>query len=112
MKADINKFSWAQMTSNSDGKTSGSGTMGIFTMAVGLIGFLVGVTDYFVDSHNDIMTQSIVVITIGAGLLGYRKSKDSGTPGEPDPAVEPKQEPAVNPENPDQPVLPDQPLNS
>ena len=110
MRADINKFSWAQMTSNSDGKTSGSGTMGIFTMAVGLIGFLVGVTDYFIDSKNDIMTQSIVVITIGAGLLGYRKSKDSGTPTEA--AV--TTEPAVNPANPDQPVLPDesQPLNS
>lgn len=96
------------MTSNSDGKTSGSGTMGIFTMGVGLIGFLVGVTDYFIDSKNDIMTQSIVVITIGAGLLGYRKSKDSGTPT--DSAKEPQGDIA----NPDQPALPDetQQLNS
>lgn len=111
MRADINKFSWAQMTSNSDGKTSGSGTMGIFTMGVGLIGFLVGVTDYFIDSKNDIMTQSIVVITIGAGLLGYRKSKDSGTPAEQ--TTEAAKEPQADPANPDQPALPeDGQLNS
>lgn len=74
---DINKFSFAQMCSNNDGKTSGSGTMGILTMSAGLIGFLTGTAEYFAHAHGDIMTQSIVVLSIGAGLLGYRKSKEN-----------------------------------
>lgn len=76
MNANINKFSLAQMTSNNDGKTSASGTMGSLTIITGLLGFLVGVVDYFIDGKGDIMTQSLLVITIGCGLLGFRKSKD------------------------------------
>lgn len=73
---DINKFSFAQMTSNTTGKTSASGTMGVFTISIGLITFVMGSVDYFIDANNDIMVQSIILIGIGAGLLGYRKSKD------------------------------------
>ena len=76
-KANLDRFSFAQMTSNSDGKTSGSGSMGVFTIAVGLLTFLMGATNViFFDGTGMIMTQSIVIITIGTGLLGYRKSKD------------------------------------
>lgn len=75
----INKFSFAQMTSNSSGKTSASGTMGVFTITIGLITFMVGAVDYFIEAKNDIMVQSIILIGIGAGLLGYRKSKDNGS---------------------------------
>jgi hypothetical protein len=32
----------------------------------------------FLDKSADILTQSIIFISIGATLLGYRKSKDSG----------------------------------
>ena len=75
--ADINKFSFAQMTSNSDGKTSGSGTMGIIVCMAGVLGFIYGTIDYsFMSKDSAIMSQSIIVITLGAGLLGYRKSKD------------------------------------
>ena len=76
MKCDINKFVWQQLLSNSDGKTSASGTAGILCVLVGLAGFLFGVEEMWRHGNADTMTQSIVVITIGAGLLGYRKSKD------------------------------------
>lgn len=100
----MSKFSFAQMTSNSDGKTSGSGTMGIFTMAAGLVGFLAGAAEYFVHTQSEIMTQSIVVLTIGAGLLGYRKSKDKGVQIDPDAADDNKAAPVG--------AEPDQKLNS
>lgn len=94
MKVDINKFSFAQLTSNSDGKTSASGTMGTLVTLAGVIGFLVGAIEYFIDENNDIMTQSIVVITIGAGLLGYRKSQPDPVRPEPEPVAEmPAEEP-------------------
>jgi hypothetical protein len=74
-KFNSKKWSFAEMTSNTNGKTSGSGTAGVFTIAVGLIGFALGVYDYIWGTHtNTVMTQSIFVIVIGAGLLGYRKS--------------------------------------
>lgn len=78
MKLDINKFSFAQMTANNDGKTSGSGTLGVFAGFAGVLGFLWGIIDYsFFSKDSQIMTESIVVITLGAGLLGYRKSISS-----------------------------------
>lgn len=85
MNLDINKFSFAQMCSNNDGKTSGSGTLGVITGFAGVLGFLYGIVDYsFMSKDANIMTQSIIVITLGAGLLGYRKSKST----EPVPAQE------------------------
>jgi hypothetical protein len=87
IKLDINKFSFAQMTSNSDGKTSGSGTMGILICAVGSICFLLGCLDVmFFSKTIDILTQSIIITGIGASLLGYRKSQEKllqETPEEP-----------------------------
>ena len=78
--ADINKFSFAQMTSNSDGKTSGSGTMGILICTVGAICFLMGCVDkMFISKDLDVITQSIVFVGIGSALLGYRKSKESSS---------------------------------
>ena len=77
--AEMNKFSFGQMTSNSDGKTSGSGTMGILICTVGSLCFLLGAIDkLFVSGNIDVITQSIIFVGIGATLLGYRKSKDSG----------------------------------
>jgi len=74
---DMNRFSFGQMTSNSDGKTSGSGTMGILICTVGALCFLLGTIDkLFVSGNIDVITQSIIFVGIGATLLGYRKSKD------------------------------------
>jgi len=81
MKKDVNKFSFSQMTSNESGKTSASGTMGILITIVGCIGFLMGCADkMFLSKTVDILTQSIFIVTIGVGLLGYRKSKDPNNP--------------------------------
>jgi len=67
-------FSFAEMTSNKDGKTSGSGTMGVLICTVGTLCFLIGCIDkVFVNKDVDIITQSIIFVTIGAGLLGLRK---------------------------------------
>ena len=74
----LKDFSFAEMTSNGNGKTSGSGTMGVLVVAIGCISFLVGALHFsFVkDVSADVMMYSTALITIGAGLLGYRKSKD------------------------------------
>jgi len=68
-------FSFAQMTSNSDGKTSASGTMGVLICTVGTLCFLIGCLDkVFINKDIDIITQSIIFVGIGAGLLGLRKA--------------------------------------
>jgi len=74
-KANLDRFSFAQMTSNHDGKTSGSGTMGVLTIGVGLLTFLMGSIHFMVSADSTIMLQSIALISIGTALLGYRKSK-------------------------------------
>jgi hypothetical protein len=76
--ADIKKFSFAEMTSNSNGKTSSSGTMGVYVIIIGGLCFLLGSIDkMFLNKDIDVMTQSIIFTGIGAALLGYRKSKDN-----------------------------------
>ncbi len=76
--ASIEKFSFAQMTSNSNGKTSSSGTMGVLICTVGTFCFFLGCIDkMFIGKDIDIITQAIVFVGIGAALLGYRKSKDN-----------------------------------
>ncbi len=72
LKEMINRFSFAQMTSNSDGKTSASGTMGVLICTIGSVSFLYG----SIVKDNNILLQSVVFTGIGAGLLGYRKSQD------------------------------------
>ena len=74
----LNKFSWAQATSNGNGKSSGSGTAGLTIIAVGLISFMIGVVHYAAvkDADPQIMIYSTGIVSLGAGLLGYRKSKD------------------------------------
>jgi hypothetical protein len=78
-RAQMERFSFAQLTSNSDGKTSGSGTAGLYIVFIGGICFFLGCIDkMFLDKSVDILTQSIILVSLGAALLGYRKSKDSG----------------------------------
>lgn len=74
-KIDINKFSFSQLTSNSDGKTSGSGTMGVLICGIGCLTFLIGCVDkIFFSQDIDILAQTIIFTGIGATLLGVRKS--------------------------------------
>ena len=77
---DISKFSWAELFSNNDGKTSGSAFVGIIICVTGTLCFFLGCIDkMFVGKSIDIINQSIMFVTIGATLLGLRKvvaSKD------------------------------------
>ena len=43
--ADISKFSVAEMCNNSSGKTSGSGSMGVYIIVVGMVCFVFGCID-------------------------------------------------------------------
>lgn len=81
MKPDISKFSFGQLTSNSDGKTSGSGFSGVYICFMSMLCFIGGVIDkMFFTKSPDIMSYSLMALTIGAGLLGYRKSKEKSIP--------------------------------
>lgn len=74
---DMNTFSVAQMTSNSDGKTSASGSAGSICVFSGVLFFAVGVVDYmFVTKTAEIMSQSLMLIGAGSALLGLRKYQE------------------------------------
>ena len=74
---NIKQFSFSEMTSNSSGKTSGSGTAGLYIVFIGGLTFFMGCVDkMFLNKDIDVITQSVVFVGIGATLLGYRKSKD------------------------------------
>ena len=76
--ANLEKWSFGQMTSNSNGKTSSSGTMGVLICTIGTLSFFLGCIDkMFIHADVEILTQSIIFVGIGATLLGYRKSKDN-----------------------------------
>lgn len=95
LKCSINKFSLSQMTSNSDGKTSSTGTMGCLTIGVGLLAFLVGVLDSILwTKTTNVMLQSLALIGAGHTMLMYRKSKDAKVI-KPETEVEPEPEPEV-----------------
>jgi FtsH-binding integral membrane protein len=77
MIANINTFSWSQMLSNSNGKTSASAVAGISTTFVGLFGFLMGAVFFIYAKDGSIMMYSSALVGTGVGVLGYRKSKDA-----------------------------------
>lgn len=82
MLGDVNKFSVSQMLSNSDGKTSASGTMGVFICLIGGVSFFIGAMALiFKGTDSDILVQSISLVYAGALLLGYRKSADRESSG-------------------------------
>ena len=78
---NISKFSWAELFSNNDGKTSGSAFVGIIICVTGTLCFFLGCIDkMFVGKSIDIINQSIMFVTIGATLLGLRKVVGSKDP--------------------------------
>lgn len=83
IQENMNKFSFAQMTSNNGGKTSGSGTMGVYIIVMSVIAFLYGCYEFHHSGKADIMMYSSANILVGAGLLGYRKSKEGSVTTEP-----------------------------
>jgi hypothetical protein len=71
--ANIKKFSFGEMTSNNNGKTSATSTAGLYIILIGGISFLLGVIDkMFIDKSVDIINQSVMFTTIGAALLGVK----------------------------------------
>jgi hypothetical protein len=70
------KFSWSELVSNNSGKTSGSGFTGVITILSGCLAFLWG--SFF--NHQEVLTQSVMVIGLGSALLGVRKvTKDNNS---------------------------------
>jgi hypothetical protein len=68
------KFSFAELFSNDNGKTSGTAFCGITICLIGSLCFLLGCVDKMWISHStDIITQSIVFVGIGSALMGVRK---------------------------------------
>ena len=89
MLGDIKKFSFGEMTSNNDGKTSATSTSGVYIIGIGGLCFLLGVIDTaFLKGGIDIINQSIMFTTIGAALLGVknivRGKSDNNTPDAPE----------------------------
>jgi len=73
MIGNIKKFSFAEMTSNNNGKTSVTSTSGAYIIFIGGLGFIAGCIDkMFLGNTVDIINQSIMLVTIGAGLLGVK----------------------------------------
>jgi len=72
-------FSFIELTSNKNGKSSASGTAGLFLILIGGLSFVAGI----VLIENDILLQSISLCYAGALLLGFRKSRKD-VPEEPE----------------------------
>jgi len=68
-KTDIHKFSFPEMCSGANGKTSGTGTVGIYLTVIGSICFCFGVYK----QCSDVMIQSLALVGVGATLLGIKK---------------------------------------
>jgi hypothetical protein len=88
---DIKKFSFGEMTSNDNGKTSGTSSAGLYIIFIGGICFLLGCIDkMFLDKSIDIINQSVMFTTIGAALLGVKniingkKSQETEEPSSPE----------------------------
>ena len=60
------------MTSNNTGKTSASGTMGVLMCTVSSLAFIYGAFT----KQDSLLIQCTVFGGLGAGLLGYRKSRE------------------------------------
>jgi uncharacterized membrane-anchored protein len=92
MGLDIQKFSWSEMVSNGNGKTSGTAFAGLVICLVGTLCFLLGcIEKMFISTSIDVISQSIVFVGIGSSLLGLRKymdSKNSSQTEYPDPLPE------------------------
>lgn len=76
MNFNSGKFSFAELTSNTTGKTSGSGFCGVYIVVVGMLAFIYGCFEFHCSGKADIMMYASGNILVGAGLLGYRKSVD------------------------------------
>lgn len=73
MITDIEKFSFGEMTSNDNGKTSATKAAGLYIILIGGIAFIMGCIDkMFLGNTIDIINQAVMFTTIGAALLGVK----------------------------------------
>ena len=101
MLANIKKFSFGEMTSNNNGKTSATSTAGLYIILIGGLSFFLGVIDkMFIDKSVDIINQAVMFTTIGAALLGVKNvmgAKNAEvTPTPTDTPAEPEEEQPLN----------------
>jgi hypothetical protein len=76
-KTTINKFSFGEAMSNSNGKTSGSKFAGFIALCSGSIGFLVAVVTAIFKSPDALALAGISggIITTALAIFGYSKKK-------------------------------------
>jgi len=75
---NMDKWSFAEMTSNTNGKTSATSTMGVYICFIGGLCFLLGSIDkMFFTNDMDIITQSIAFTSLGVGMLMMGKHRGS-----------------------------------
>jgi len=70
-------FSWGQAFSDTNGKTTIVPVSGFYVVLIGGIGFIYG----GIIKDSNLVTQSVLMVTIGSGLLLGRKIVN-GKPGE------------------------------
>ncbi len=70
-----NKFNLAEIFNNTDGKTSGSGFIGVVSGSVASLCFLIATIGYLfkLTWTIDVMSQCVFMLGISAALLGVRK---------------------------------------
>ena len=75
------KFVFSEVFNNSDGKTSGSGFIGVIMGLVGCLGFIAAIIGYFLELPDTIpfMQQTIFFIGAATVLLGVRKFAGKST---------------------------------
>lgn len=75
MKFDINKFRFVETFNNSNGKTSGSGFIGVIGSLVSMFCLIIVIIGYLIGLQNttEILTSLTLIIGIYTGLLMTRK---------------------------------------
>jgi hypothetical protein len=91
---NMKNFSFGEMTSNDNGKTSVTSTSGAYIIAIGGLCFFLGCVDkMFISKSIDVINQAVMFTTIGAALLGVKNvvnSKKNNTPAADAPATDVK----------------------
>jgi len=72
---DVSKFKFSETFNNSDGKTSGSGFIGVISGLVGALLIFAGMFAFFFKYPEamDFLGIGLKTIVVSAGLMGVRK---------------------------------------
>ena len=76
MDYEKSKFRFSETFNNSDGKTSGSGFIGVLIGLTAILGFVAGTIGVYFKLPNimELVDASIQFALLGGGLLGLRKA--------------------------------------